>query len=60
MKQKDLLIISLTIFLTVIAWVMLELKSIREQTPTDTQIESYSLDYNVDTKILKVLEEKKP
>ena len=50
----------MTIFLTVIAWVMLELKSIREQTPTDTQIESYSLDYNVDTKILKVLEEKKP
>ena len=60
MKQKDLLIIAITIFLTVVAWVMLELKAIKEQTPTDTQIESYSLDYNVNTDILDKLEQKQP
>ena len=60
MKQKELLVIAITIFLTVVAWVMLELKSIKEQTPTDTQIESYSLDYNVDTEILEILEKKQP
>jgi len=60
MKQKDLLIIAITIFLTVVAWVMLELKAIKEETPTDTQIESYSLDYNVNTDILEILEQKQP
>ncbi len=60
MKQKELLIIAITIFLTVAAWVMLELKAIKEQTPTDTQIESYSLDYNVDTDILEILKKKQP
>lgn len=60
MKQKDLYIIVVTIFFTVLAWVLLELKNIKEQTPTDTQIESYSLDYNVDTDILKKLELKQP
>jgi len=60
MKQKELLIIAITIFLTVVAWVLLELKSIKEQTPTDTQIESYSLDYNVNTDILEILEKKQP
>jgi len=60
MKQKELLVIVITIFLTIIAWVMLELKAIREQTPTDTQIESYTLDYNVNTDILKILEKKHP
>lgn len=60
MKQKELLIIAITIFLTVVAWVMLELKAIKEQTPSDTQIESYSLDYNVNTDILEILEKKQP
>ena len=60
MKQREFLIISLTIFLTVVAWVLLELKSIREQTPTDTQIDSYSLDYNVDGTVLDKLQLKQP
>jgi len=60
MKQKELLIIAITIFLTVVAWVMLELKAIKEETPTDTQIESYSLDYNVNTDILEILKQKQP
>jgi len=38
----------------------LELKAIKEETPTDTQIESYSLDYNVNTDILEILKQKQP
>lgn len=60
MKQRDFLIISFTVFLTVIAWVLLEIKSIREQTPTEAQIEAYNLDYNIDANILKILKSKKP
>ena len=60
MKQKDILIISITIFLTVMAWVLLELKSIKEQTLTDTQIQTYSLDYTINTNILEVLKKKQP
>jgi len=60
MRQKELLIISITIFLTVVAWVMLELKAIKEKTPSDTQIESYSIEYNIDTDILDKLEQKQP
>ena len=60
MKQKNLFILSLTIFLTIATWVMLELKSIKEQTPTNSQIDSYSLDYNVNGTILDKLQLKQP
>lgn len=60
MKQKDILILSITVFLTLLAWILLEVKSIHEQTPTDSQIESFSLNYNINGEILKVLEKKTP
>ena len=56
MKQKDILLIVVTIFLTVVAWVILELKSIQEATPTEIQIKTYTLNYNIDPKILDLIE----
>jgi hypothetical protein len=60
MNQKELLVISLTIFLTIIAWVISELYLIRKDTPTEEQIESVSLNYSIDTAVLDALESKVP
>jgi len=60
MRQKDILLIVVTIFLTVVAWVILELKSIKETTPTENQIDTYTLNYNIDPKILDIIETKNP
>lgn len=60
MNQKDILIIAITIFLTVIAWVVLELYGIKKETPTNTQIESTTLKYTIDTDILDALEKRTP
>ena len=60
MNQKELLVISLTIFLTVTAWVLSELYAIHRDTPTEEQIESVKLDYNIDIAILDKLDQKSP
>ncbi len=60
MNQKDLLLISITIFLTIIAWVILEVKAISEEIPTDAEIQAATLEYTINTDILDLLEEKTP
>jgi hypothetical protein len=60
MNPKELLIISLTVFLTIIAWVVSELYVIRKETPTEQEIQSVSLNYSIDTTILDELEKKIP
>jgi hypothetical protein len=60
MNQKEILVISLTIFLTITAWVLSEVYSIHRETPTEAQIESTKLNYTIDTAILDQLEKKTP
>jgi|GEM_PF-1762949 len=60
MKQKEVLVLVVTVFLTVLAWVLLEVKSIREITPTEAEIDSKKLEYTVHTEILDMLSERTP
>lgn len=60
MNQKELYLLSATIFLTVVAWVLFELYSIHRVTPTDSQIEAVSLNYQIDTNIFEILRNKIP
>lgn len=60
MNQKEILFISLTIFLTIVAWSISELYIIHKSTPTEKQIESVKLEYAIDTTILDILENKTP
>lgn len=60
MKQKDILIIAVTIFLTVVAWIIVEVRTVRQETPTDTEIESNRFEYTVDTSLLDELEQRSP
>ncbi len=59
MKQNELLLLSVTIFLTIVAWVASDLYGIYKSTPTNQQIESISLEYSIDTKVLETLKAKK-
>ncbi len=60
MNQKELLLLSLTIFLTIIVWVVSDLYGIFKSTPTNAEIESISLKYSIDTKVLEILKTKNP
>jgi len=60
MNQKDLLTIVVTVFLTIIAWVIIELNGIAQVTPTDTDVEAVTLNYTIDTSLLDILEKRTP
>lgn len=60
MNQKEILFLSLTIFLTIVAWSISELYIIHKTTPTEQEIESVKLEYTIDTKIIDELEQKIP
>lgn len=60
MKQKDILIIAVTIFLTVVAWIVVEIRTVRQETPTEAEIQSSQLEYTVDTALLDELEKRTP
>lgn len=59
MKQKDLLLISLTIFLTIVAWMIIDIYKIETKPIQETGMETMQLvDFQIDTKILQVLKGK--
>jgi len=41
MKHREIYLLAVTVFLTILAWVLLDLKNINENTPTDSQIDSF-------------------
>lgn len=59
-KNKELMLIGVTIFLTVLSWLIIDIREIAKETPTESQIESIDLNYSIDTKILDELSTKKP
>lgn len=60
MNQKELLVLSLTIFLTIVVWVGTDLYIIHKTTPTNKEIDSISLQYKIDIKVLETLKAKTP
>lgn len=60
MNQKELLLLSLTIFLTIVAWLASDLYGIHKTTPTNQEIESITLNYSIDTKVIDTLKSKTP
>jgi hypothetical protein len=60
MNQKDLLIIAVTVFITILAWVIIEIYSIAQATPTEADVEAATLNYTIDTSILDILEQRTP
>ena len=60
MNQKELLLIAITVFVTIIVWVLSELYLIHKSTLTDEEIQSFSVNYSIDTNVLDILETKTP
>ncbi len=61
MKQKEFLIISITVFLTIVAWLMADIYhiSITEKARLVSPKVLKPININISTEIFKVLEEKK-
>ena len=60
MNQKELLLIAVTVFVTIIVWVLSELYLIQKSTPTDEEIKTFSVNYSIDTKVIETLQKKTP
>ena len=60
MNQKELLLIAVAIFVTIIVWVISELYLIHKSTPTEGEIQSFSVDYSIDTTVIETLQRKTP
>ncbi|MCS7092919.1 MAG: hypothetical protein NZL96_00580 [Patescibacteria group bacterium] len=60
MNRKELFYLSIGIFLTVIAWVIADIKFLESQKILEKRIESpMVVDYSIDKEILKTLEKKR-
>lgn len=61
MNNKELFLLSLTIFLTIVAWMLMDIYRIKNTKVIDTSISSLKIvDYKIDPTILKVLKERTP
>ncbi len=60
MNRKEIYVIAVTVFLTLIAWIVLEVQSIRKDTATEEQIDAVKLEYTIDTSVLDDLDSRTP
>lgn len=61
MNQKEIFLLSLTIFLTIIAWMLMDIYRIRSNVSTSANLEfKQVVDFKLEPKILKVLKDKAP
>lgn len=61
MNQKELFWISLTVFLTILAWMILDIYRIKTTLKVDTGLNSLQVvDFTLKPEVLKVLKEKNP
>jgi len=61
MNQKELFWISVTVFLTIVAWMILDIYRVRTQTTVKSGFESLQIvDFTIRSDILKILKEKSP
>lgn len=61
MNQKELFWISVTIFLTMIAWMILDIYQVKTKTTVESGLKSVqTVDFTIKTDILNILKEKTP
>lgn len=61
MNQKELFWISVTVFLTIVAWMFVDIYRIKAQKPIETGLQSLqAVDFKLKPEILKLLKEKNP
>ncbi|MBI4225820.1 hypothetical protein HY612_01785 [Candidatus Roizmanbacteria bacterium] len=61
MNQKELLWISITVFLTVVAWMLLDIYRIKTQINIESGLKSLqTVDFTLRSDVLKMLKEKTP
>lgn len=60
MNQKELLLLSVTVFMTAVAWVIIEITSIRNNTPDATLDPNSVVQQQIDVKVFGILKNKQP
>ena len=60
MNQKELFWISLTVFLTIVAWMLLDIYRVKTQTKVEGLKSLQTVDFTIRPDILKVLKGKTP
>ena len=61
MNQKEVFWISVTIFLTMIAWMILDIYQVKTKTTVESGLKSVqTVDFTIKTDILNILKEKTP
>jgi hypothetical protein len=60
MKQKELLLLSVTVFLTAVAWVIIEVTTIRNNTPDTTLDPNSVVQKQIDIRVFDTLKNKQP
>lgn len=61
MSQKELFLLSFTIFLTIIAWMLMDIYKLKTNIPIDSKITNLQVvDFKIDSQILKVIKDKTP
>ncbi len=61
MSQKELFWISLTVFLTILAWMLLDIYRIKTRTSFENSLQSLeTIDFKINQKVLNTLEGRTP
>ncbi len=61
MNQKELFWISVTVFLTILAWMFIDIYRIKSNVPVNTGLQNLQIvDFKLDTRVLQVLKDKTP
>jgi hypothetical protein len=61
MSQKELLLISITIFLTIIAWMMIDIYKVKQETGVEAKNNTSSIvNFQLDPKVFNSLKTKQP
>ena len=61
MNQKELFWISVTVFLTIVAWMILDIYRVKTQTTIESKLQSLqTVDFKIKPDILEVLKERNP
>ena len=61
MNQKELFWLSLTIFLTIVAWMILDIYKVKKQTKVESGLESLqTVDFSFNSDVLELIKERSP
>ncbi|OGK12196.1 hypothetical protein A3C98_04335 [Candidatus Roizmanbacteria bacterium RIFCSPHIGHO2_02_FULL_37_15] len=61
MNQKELLLISITVFFTIIAWMVLDIYLVKTRSGIKSESKQFqAVDFTINAEILEILKEKNP